>query len=77
MVSLAPPQDFARAAAQLAPRGIVVGQSASIPGLMAFAYFDGGKPLAGLFVEVIQPLADNWLELMFPSPEIARIVVGN
>ncbi|WP_448506493.1 hypothetical protein [Immundisolibacter sp.] len=77
MVSLAPPQDFQRAAAQLAPRGIVVGQSASIPGLMAFAYFDGGKPLAGLFVEVIQPLADNWLELMFPSPEIARIVVGD
>ncbi|WP_372716760.1 VOC family protein [Immundisolibacter sp.] len=77
MVSLAPPQDFERAAATLAPRGIVVGQSASIPGLMNFAYFDGGKPLAGLFVEVIQPLADNWLELMFPSPEIARIVVGD
>jgi len=77
MVSLAPPQDFERAAAQLAPRGIVVGQSASIPGLMNFAYFDGAKPLAGLFVEVIQPLADNWLELMFPSPEIARIVVGD
>ena len=77
MVSLAPPQDFQRAVAELAPRGIVVGQSASIPGLMAFAYFDGGKPLAGLFVEVIQPLADNWLELMFPSPEIARIVVGD
>jgi methylmalonyl-CoA/ethylmalonyl-CoA epimerase len=77
MVSLAPPQAFQRAAAELAPRGIVVGQSASIPGLMAFAYFDGGQPLAGLFVEVIQPLADNWLELMFPSPDIARIVVGD
>lgn len=77
MVSLAPPQEFARAATELAPRGIVIGQSASIPGLMAFAYFDGGKPLAGLFVEVIQPLADNWLELMFPSPDIARIVVGD
>ncbi len=77
MVSLAPPQDFEHAAATLAQRGIVVGQSASIPGLMNFAYFDGGKPLAGLFVEVIQPLADNWLELMFPSPEIARIVVGD
>lgn len=77
MVSLAPPQEFERAAATLVPRGIVVGQSASIPGLMNFAYFDGAKPLAGLFVEVIQPLADNWLELMFPSPEIARIVVGD
>lgn len=76
MVTLAPPQDFERAAQALADRGIVVGQSASIPGLMAFAYFDGGQPLAGLFVEVIQPLADNWLELMFPSPDIARIVVG-
>lgn len=77
MVTLAPPPDFERAAAELAPRGIVVGQSASIPGLMAFAYFDGGQPLAGLFVEVIQPLADNWLDLMFPSPDIARIVVGD
>ncbi|GAB4348857.1 MAG: hypothetical protein Kow0073_02010 [Immundisolibacter sp.] len=77
MVTLAPPQDFERAAATLAPRGIVVGQSASIPGLMNFAYFDGGQPLCGLFVEVIQPLADNWLDLMFPSPDIARIVVGN
>jgi methylmalonyl-CoA/ethylmalonyl-CoA epimerase len=77
MVTLAPPQDFERAAQELAGRGIVVGQSASIPGLMAFAYFDGGQPLAGLFVEVIQPLADNWLELMFPSPDIARIVVGD
>ena len=77
MVTLAPPQDFDRAAQELANRGIVVGQSASIPGLMNFAYFDGGQPLAGLFVEVIQPLADNWLELMFPSPEIARIVVGD
>ena len=37
MVSLAPPQDFQRAAAELAPRGIVVGQSASIPRPMAFA----------------------------------------
>ncbi len=77
MVTLAPPQDFDRAAQELAGRGIVVGQSASIPGLMNFAYFDGGQPLAGLFVEVIQPLADNWLELMFPSPQIARIVVGD
>jgi len=77
MVTLAPPQDFERAAQELAGRGIVVGQSASIPGLMAFAYFDGGQPLAGLFVEVIQPLADNWLDLMFPSPDIARIVVGD
>ncbi|MDD3650139.1 VOC family protein [Immundisolibacter sp.] len=77
MVTLAPPQDFERAAQELAGRGIVVGQSASIPGLMAFAYFDGGKPLAGLFVEVIQPLADDWLERMFPSPDIARIVVGD
>lgn len=77
MVTLAPPQDFDRAAQELAGRGIVVGQSASIPGLMNFAYFDGGQPLAGLFVEVIQPLADNWLELMFPSAEIARIVVGD
>ena len=77
MVTLAPPQDFERAAQELANRGIVVGQSASIPGLMAFSYFDGGQPLAGLFVEVIQPLADNWLDLMFPSPEIARIVVGD
>ena len=77
MVTLAPPQDFDRAAQELASRGIVVGQSASIPGLMNFAYFDGGQPLARLFVEVIQPLADNWLDLMFPSPEIARIVVGD
>lgn len=77
MVTLAPPQDFERAAQELDGRGIVVGQSASIPGLMNFAYFDGGRPLAGLFVEVIQPLADNWLELMFPSPDIARIVVGD
>ena len=77
MVTLAPPQDFERAAQALAERGIVVGQSASIPGLMAFAYFDGGQPLCGLFVEVIQPLADNWLDLMFPSPDIARIVVGD
>ena len=77
MVTLAPPQDFDRAAQELAGRGIVVGQSASIPGLMNFAYFDGGRPLAGLFVEVIQPLADNWLDLMFPSPDIARIVVGD
>jgi catechol 2,3-dioxygenase-like lactoylglutathione lyase family enzyme len=77
MVTLAPPEDFERAAQELAGRGIVVGQAASIPGLMNFAYFDGGQPLAGLFVEVIQPLADNWLDLMFPSPEIARIVVGD
>lgn len=77
MVTLAPPQDFERAAQALADRSIVVGQSASIPGLMAFAYFDGGQPLADLFVEVIQPLADNWLELMFPTPDIARIVVGD
>ena len=77
MVTLAPPQDFERAAQTLAERGIVIGQSASIPGLMAFAYFDGGQPLCGLFVEVIQPLADNWLDLMFPSPDIARIVVGD
>lgn len=77
MVTLAPPPNFDRAAQELASRGIVVSQSASIPGLMNFAYFDGGQPLAGLFVEVIQPLADNWLELMFPSPEIARIVVGD
>lgn len=77
MATLCPPEDFDVAARELRGAGIVVGQQAAIPGLMQFAYFDGGEALSGVFVEVISPLADNWLELMFPSPEVARIVVGD
>lgn len=77
MVTLCPPEQFDAAARELRAAGIVVGQQAAIPGLMQFAYFDGDEALSGVFVEVISPLADDWLELMFPSPEVARIVVGD
>lgn len=76
MVTICPPQDFERAAGVLAGRGIVVGQSAAIPTLMQFAYFDGAGPLAGVFVEVISPLSDDWLTRMFPDPALAAIVTG-
>ena len=50
---------------------------AGIPPLMGFGYFDGGKKMPGTFIEVITPLSDNWLEIMFPNKETARIVVGS
>jgi methylmalonyl-CoA/ethylmalonyl-CoA epimerase len=76
MVTICPPAQFDAAAAQLARRGIVVGQSAAIPTLMQFAYFDASGPMAGLFIEVISPLADDWLARMFPDPALAQIVTG-
>lgn len=76
MVTICPPADFDAAAQRLARDGIVVGQSARIPTLMQFAYFDASGPLAGLFVEVVSPLADDWLVRMFPDAALARIVTG-
>ena len=77
MCTLCPPEQYQRAVAAAAAMGIEVSQGATIPGLMGFGYLDGRASLAGLFVEVITPLADNWLELMFPGPELARVVVGD
>lgn len=76
MATICPPAQFETAAATLAREGIVVGQRAAIPTLMQFAYFDASGPMAGLFIEVISPLADDWLARMFPDPAIARIVTG-
>ncbi len=77
MVTICPPEQYQQAVDQLAGEGIVVSQSAAIPPLMGFGYFDGGKKMPGTFIEVITPLSDNWLEMMFPDKETARIVVGS
>ena len=77
MVTICPPDQFQQAIDTLQPEGIVISQGAAMPPLMGFGYFDGGDKMPGMFVEVITPLSDNWLEMMFPDKETARIVVGD
>ncbi|MBL4622681.1 MAG: VOC family protein [Immundisolibacteraceae bacterium] len=77
MVTICPPDQFQQAIDTLQPEGIVISQGAAMPPLMGFGYFDGGEKMPGTFVEVITPLSDNWLEMMFPDKETARIVVGD
>ena len=77
MVTICPPDQFQQAINTLQPEGIVISQGAAMPPLMGFGYFDGGQKMPGMFVEVITPLSDNWLEMMFPDKETARIVVGD
>ena len=77
MVTICPPEQFQEAIDKLQPEGIVISQGAAMPPLMGFGYFDGGEKMPGTFVEVITPLSDNWLEMMFPDKETARIVVGD
>ncbi|MEL0081988.1 MAG: VOC family protein [Gammaproteobacteria bacterium] len=77
MVTICSPEEHQRAIDKLAGEGVVVAQGAAIPPLMGFAYFDGGEQMPGMFIEVITPLSDNWLEMMFPDRETARIVVGS
>ena len=77
MVTICPPDQFQQAIDSLQPQGIVISQGAAMPPLMGFGYFDGGQKMPGMFVEVITPLSDNWLEMMFPDKETARIVVGD
>ncbi|RLA08853.1 MAG: hypothetical protein DRQ60_01095 [Gammaproteobacteria bacterium] len=76
MVTICSPEEHQQAIDTLAGEGVVVSQSAAIPPLMGFGYFDGGQKMPGMFIEVITPLSDNWLEMMFPDKETARIVVG-
>ena len=77
MVTICSPEDHQVAIEKMAVEGVVVSQAAAIPPLMGFGYFDGGKKMPGMFIEVITPLSDNWLEMMFPDKETARIVVGS
>lgn len=77
MVTICSPEEHQQAIDTLADEGVVVSQSAAIPPLMGFGYFDGGQRMPGMFIEVITPLSENWLEMMFPDKETARIVVGS
>lgn len=77
MVTICSPEEHQQAIDTLAAEGVVVSQSAAIPPLMGFGYFDGGQQMPGMFIEVITPLSENWLEMMFPDKETARIVVGS
>lgn len=77
MVTICSPAEHQAAIEKMAAEGVVVAQAAAIPPLMGFGYFDGGQTMPGMFIEVITPLSDNWLEMMFPDKETARIVVGS
>jgi hypothetical protein len=76
MVTICSTEEYRQATQRLASEGVVLSQDAAIPPLMGFGYFDGGQQMPGLFIEVITPLSDNWLEMMFPDQQTARIVVG-
>jgi len=77
MVTICSPAEHQAAIEKMAAEGVIVSQAAAIPPLMGFGYFDGGEKMPGMFIEVITPLSDNWLEMMFPDKETARIVVGS
>jgi hypothetical protein len=69
------PEEFAAAKIWFAEHDTPVIQSGSIAGLFDYFYVDGRRLLAGLTIEVITPLADNWLEVALPGAA-AYVLIG-
>lgn len=69
------PQEFAAATKRFAEEGMPIIQSGRIDGLIDYFYVDGRAALAGLTIEVVTGLSDNWLEVMLPG-EAAFVLIG-
>lgn len=69
-------EEFDAARPLLAAEGMPVIQAGDIPGIMTYYYLDTRRYLPGITTEVVCPLADDWLSIMFPDPDDAWILTG-
>lgn len=66
-----------RALAQLRPLGIDIIQSGNIGGLLEYYYLDTRRYLPGITTEVVVPLREDWLEMLFPDPAAVWTLMGD
>ncbi|MDB5698992.1 MAG: lactoylglutathione lyase [Alphaproteobacteria bacterium] len=69
------PEEFAAAQDFFAANDMPIIQSGRIGGLIDYFYVDVRRKLAGLTLEVVTPLAENWLETMLPG-EAGYVLMG-
>lgn len=69
------PEEFEAGKTWFAEQDMPIIQSGRIDGLMDYFYVDTRRALAGLTIEVVTPLAENWLEVMLPGPA-AFVLMG-
>lgn len=68
--------EFTAALPELEKHGMPVIQGGTIGDLMEFYYIDTRCYLPGITTEVVIPLRDDWLTVMFPDPRDAWILTG-
>ncbi|MEL0083135.1 MAG: lactoylglutathione lyase [Gammaproteobacteria bacterium] len=69
-------EEFEKARPMLEAAGMPVIQDGDIPGIMTYFYVDSRRYLPGITTEVVHPLSDDWLSIMFPDPDDAWILTG-
>ena len=69
------PEEFAAAQSFFAANDMPIIQSGRIGGLIDYFYVDTRRKLAGLTLEVVTPLTENWLETMLPG-EASYVLMG-
>jgi len=69
-------EEFDKARPMLEEAGMPVIQDGDITGIMRYFYVDTRRYLPGITTEVVYPLSDDWLTIMFPDPEDAWILTG-
>lgn len=73
--TLCSPAEFAAAKARFAADDMPIIQSGRIAGMIDYFYVDGRRTLAGVTIEVVTPLSEDWIETMLPGAA-AFVLVG-